>query len=119
MQSNQESLAKIELREFSIIGAATHQFFVLYNEHGQVEYELHGGAVDQNSGHYKPISFGFGDPLKVILYSATSNTIFSRPGFYGLYKDTQEAKTLITAADDNIIQRWDAALEAAKFWINA
>jgi hypothetical protein len=108
----------IEARSLDIAGVASHDFLVLRDEQGNAVAELHGLATDRESGKVVPIGtdedryslrvwhYPHDDAYASSLDVPASRTTYIRDG--------QDSVTVLTADKTEVMERWQAAVDAAQ-----
>ena len=91
----------IEARSYDLISIASHNFWVLRNEEGNVVAQLHGLATDRQKNRFKPIGF-FSDRLGFYEFKAVEND----PTFIS---KTQQSVTVYQSDKDDVLARWNQA----------
>lgn len=91
----------IEARSYSIVGIASHNFWVLRNNMNESVSELHGLATDRVTNAFKPIGI-FRDRLGFYEFKSAAND----PRFIS---HTQQSITVYQGGKNDVLMRWDNA----------
>lgn len=96
-----QKLYSIEARSYDLISIASHNFWVLRNEGGDVVAQLHGLATDRQKNRFKPIGF-FSDRLGFYEFKTVEND----PTFISTI---QKSVTVYQGDKDDVLARWGRA----------
>ncbi len=91
----------IEARSYDLKGVASHNFWVLRDNHDNCIAQLHGLATDRQTNRFKPIGF-FNDRLGFYEFKTVNND----PSFISI---TQRAVTVFQADQQTVQIIWNKA----------
>lgn len=98
---------KIEARSYDLMSIASHNFWVLRDEKGDVVAQLHGLATDRKDNSIKPIGYFF-DRLGFYEFKAARNDLT-------FISKTQKFETVYQGDKEDVLARWEkAACQLAK-----
>jgi hypothetical protein len=104
----------IEAQAYDIVGMATHNFWVLRDEVGNVLGQLHGLATNPQN-EILPIG-KFGDKLKFYHFGSRAIQFGLDPESNKNYiKANQKNLLVYTGTDADVLARWDNAVKALPF----
>jgi len=110
---------KIEARSRSILGAASHDFWVLRDSNGNKIAELDGLAYDRDKGEVVPVGTTSNDSLRFYQKVFDSNYINligdSTTGVRYQYEDGQSSQIVFSGTQEQALARWNAAGNAIPF----
>ena len=96
-----QKLYSIEARSYDLMSIASHNFWVLRNEKGEVVAQLHGLATDRQKNWFKPVGF-FSDRLGFYEFKTAEND----PTFIS---KAQQSVTVYQGDKNNVLVRWSKA----------
>lgn len=91
----------IEARSYSLKGIASHNFWVLRDNHDSPIAQLHGLATDRNTNHFKPIGY-FNDRLGFYEFITANNA----PNFIS---NTQRSISIFRSDKKTVLTTWNKA----------
>lgn len=91
----------IEARSYDLGGIASHNFWVLRGDEGEVIAQLHGLATDRSTNTFKPIGF-FNDRLGFYEFKTAAND----PDFISF---KQRSVTVYQGEKEDVMARWNKA----------
>jgi hypothetical protein len=112
-----ETRYTIEARAYDIVVVASHDFWVLRDEKGNVLGQLHGLAT--STGHViKPIGT-IGDKLKFYHFGLRAISFGLNPARNLNYiKSGQQSKPMFSGSREDVLARWDNAVKALPYLNN-
>lgn len=114
VKSGSDIQYSIEARAYDIIGLAAHDFWVLRDEEGHVLGQLHGLATTTEN---QIKSMGtLGDKLKFYHFGPRALLFGLNPDWdLNFIYANQQAKPMFTGSPDEILGRWDNAVQALPY----
>lgn len=110
----------IEARSLNIMGAWSHNYWILRHPSGEVMAELHGLATDRNSRQFVPI--GTSDLHSLRAWHFVSTKYLGEVGVpahnrdeNSFYEEGQRASTVLAGPVNAIMPRWRTAAKAIDF----
>ncbi len=113
----------IEARSLSVVGVASHNFWVLRDDQGKPVAELHGLATDRDTGRTVPIGTDADQHslrVKHFIHDEQYARNFGARSTNATYiEDGQRSETVVSASREEILERWKVGAKTAAKLINA